>query len=193
MTLRATPIASRFSFGCRVSGLTMQSLGERSVVADLHRFLENCGLLVLEDIEPTTRMQLAISAALGPIKDYALDQPQIDPPEDGAIAGSSPSQANRQWWKSAASVERAGCRGISTNVTIRGRVLLECFGASGRRAPADSPVSSTAEIFTITSPRRFSFVRFLGPCAPDARWRLHFSRLATDDQRGWMLCGIHTA
>lgn len=64
------PIRDDLSFGARVSGLTFEQLDDPEVRRLLNEAFEERGLLVFEDVEPTPRMQVAISTVFGPLKDH---------------------------------------------------------------------------------------------------------------------------
>jgi alpha-ketoglutarate-dependent taurine dioxygenase len=68
-TLTIEPIRDG-QFGARVGGITHDALADPSVREDLVVHFERSGLLIFEDVEPTSRMQLAISTVFGPLKDH---------------------------------------------------------------------------------------------------------------------------
>ncbi len=68
MTLR--PIRDDLSFGARVGGVTYDGLADAGVRAQINEAFEEHGLLIFEDVDPTPRMQVALSKVFGPLKDH---------------------------------------------------------------------------------------------------------------------------
>jgi taurine dioxygenase len=67
-----TALRDGLPFGARVRGVTRAALAEASVQAAVKQAFEDKGLLLFEDVEQSPEMQLAISAALGPLKDHPV-------------------------------------------------------------------------------------------------------------------------
>ena len=68
MTVR--PVRDDLSFGARISGLTYDELGDTDTRTQLNALFETYGLLILEAVEPTPKMQVAFSTVFGPLKDH---------------------------------------------------------------------------------------------------------------------------
>src|SRR3954454_10925622 len=68
MTVR--PVREELSFGARVGAVTHDDLSGPGVRAQLNDLFEQYGLLILEGVEPTPRMQVAFSNVFGPLKDH---------------------------------------------------------------------------------------------------------------------------
>src|SRR5580692_12533545 len=66
------PLAAEVSFGTRVAGITQQSLQDETVRKQLNDLFQDRGLIVFEDVEPTSRMHVAISNVFGPLKDHPV-------------------------------------------------------------------------------------------------------------------------
>jgi taurine dioxygenase len=64
------PIRDDLPFGSRVSGVTLDRLEDPEVRTVLSRAFDERGLLIFEDVDPTPRMQVAISTVFGPLKDH---------------------------------------------------------------------------------------------------------------------------
>ena len=64
------PVRGDLSFGARVRGVTYDGLRDTGVRAEISDLFEKYGLLILEDVEPTPRMQVAFSNVIGPLKDH---------------------------------------------------------------------------------------------------------------------------
>ncbi len=69
-TVTVRPIRDDLSFGARVSGVTVDLLGDPEVRGRLNEAFEEHGLLIFEAVEPTPEMQVAISTVFGPLKDH---------------------------------------------------------------------------------------------------------------------------
>ena len=57
-------------FGARVGGLTPENIEDPAVRDQLNQAFEDAGLLIFEDVEPSSAMQVAISTVFGPLKDH---------------------------------------------------------------------------------------------------------------------------
>lgn len=64
------PFDEQSGFGARVRGLTLETVAEPEVRDLLNDAFEAYGLLVFEDVEPSSAMQVAISTVFGPLKDH---------------------------------------------------------------------------------------------------------------------------
>jgi taurine dioxygenase len=69
-TLTFEAIRADIGFGARGQGVTQDALRDESVRAQVNELFETYGLLIFEDIEPTPRMQVALSEVFGPLKDH---------------------------------------------------------------------------------------------------------------------------
>jgi taurine dioxygenase len=58
------------SFGARLRGVTRESLQDEAVRQEINQVFEERGLIVFEDVEPTSRMHVALSNVFGPLKDH---------------------------------------------------------------------------------------------------------------------------
>jgi len=58
------------SFGARVEGVNWETLADEAVRAELNAVFEDRGMIVFEDLEPTSKLQVAISKVYGPLKDH---------------------------------------------------------------------------------------------------------------------------
>jgi taurine dioxygenase len=67
-----SPLSEELSFGARVSGVTRQLLDDVSVRNDLNDLFQDRGLIIFENVEPTSRMHLDISNVFGPLKDHPV-------------------------------------------------------------------------------------------------------------------------
>ena len=69
-TMTVRPIRDDLTFGARVGGVTHDGLADPGLRAELNASFEEHGLLIFEDVEPTPRMQVALSTVIGPLKDH---------------------------------------------------------------------------------------------------------------------------
>ena len=58
------------SFGSRVDGVNWETLADDAVRAEINRVFEERGMIVFENVEPTSAMQVALSKVFGPLKDH---------------------------------------------------------------------------------------------------------------------------
>ena len=77
------------SFGSQVRGVTRDTLKDESAREALRELFKERGLLVFKDMEPTAKMQVALSKVFGPLKDHPTKTTPRDEEtgddEDGVI------------------------------------------------------------------------------------------------------------
>src|SRR6201996_7877224 len=59
-------------FGARISGLKRDTLGDPEVRSHINLIFEDRGLIVFENVEPTSRMHVALSNVFGALKDHPV-------------------------------------------------------------------------------------------------------------------------
>jgi len=59
-----------FDFGARVTGVNWNNINDPSLRAQLNDLFEEKGMLVFEDMEPSSKMQVELSRIFGPLKDH---------------------------------------------------------------------------------------------------------------------------
>src|SRR4030095_7965278 len=64
------PLREGMRFGARVRGLTRDAIADASVRDRLGSLFEAAGVVVFEEVEPTSAMHVAISSIAGPLKDH---------------------------------------------------------------------------------------------------------------------------
>jgi len=69
-TMTVRPIRDDLSFGARVGGVTLDTLDDPDERHRLNQAFDDHGLLIFEDVDPTPKMQVAISTVFGPLKDH---------------------------------------------------------------------------------------------------------------------------
>jgi taurine dioxygenase len=67
------------NFGARIDGVTWETLADESVRAEIRRVFEARGMIVFENMEPSSKMQVELSKVFGPLKDH----PTKTTPRDG--------------------------------------------------------------------------------------------------------------
>lgn len=72
MTIEATPLQDDLPFGVRIAGVTYATLEDPAVRQRMNDLFEQHGMIVFEDVEPTSKMQVAISNVFGPLKDHPV-------------------------------------------------------------------------------------------------------------------------
>ncbi len=66
------PLADGLPFGIRIGGLSLAEAQRREVMQEISDLFEQHGMIVFEDIAPSDEMQLAVSAAIGPLKEHPV-------------------------------------------------------------------------------------------------------------------------
>jgi taurine dioxygenase len=73
------PLGNDVSFGARIPGISSDALTDEQIRRQINEVFEDRGLIVFEDVEPTSEMQLAISRVFGPLKDHPVKVvPRVD-------------------------------------------------------------------------------------------------------------------
>src|SRR5438477_4733129 len=71
-SLKVTPLRDDLSFGARISGVTQAVLEDPEIRRRINDVFEARGLIVFEDVEPTSKMPVAISNVFGPLKEHPI-------------------------------------------------------------------------------------------------------------------------
>jgi taurine dioxygenase len=66
------PLRDDLSFGARIAGVTHDTLADPAVRQQIEEVFVDKGLIVFEDVEPTSRMHVAISNVFGPLKPHPV-------------------------------------------------------------------------------------------------------------------------
>jgi taurine dioxygenase len=69
--MNVKPLRDDLAFGARISGLTLKTFDDAAVGKQIKDIFEDRGLIVFEDVEPSGYMHVAISNAIGPLKEHA--------------------------------------------------------------------------------------------------------------------------
>jgi taurine dioxygenase len=91
MPIETMPLRHDLPFGARISGVTEAALADEAVRAELRSTFEERGVIVFEGVEPTNRLQVAISQVFGPLKPHPVAAVDLVDPDAmlGAIKISS--------------------------------------------------------------------------------------------------------
>jgi taurine dioxygenase len=73
MAVVIEPLDAKLPFGCRITGVTEDELKTPDASARLRDAFEKHGLIVFAGVEPTNRLQVAISQVFGPLKGHPVD------------------------------------------------------------------------------------------------------------------------
>jgi taurine dioxygenase len=68
--IRIRALGEDYSWGARVEGLSWDNIEDQAVRAELQQLFEDRGFIVFEGMEPSGRMQVALSEVFGPLKDH---------------------------------------------------------------------------------------------------------------------------
>lgn len=71
-SIEVLPLQDDLTFGARVRGVTWDRLADEAVRAQLNQLFDERGVIVFEDVEPSARMQVAISEVFGALKDHPV-------------------------------------------------------------------------------------------------------------------------
>ena len=78
-SIKIRPLSDELSFGARVTGVTEGNATDETVRAEINATFEDRGMIVFEGMEPSDRMQTALSDVFGPLQDHALKGlPRVD-------------------------------------------------------------------------------------------------------------------
>lgn len=68
---KVEPLREDLKFGARISGVTFEVLEDPAKREQMNAVFEDRGMIVFEDVEPSSRMHVAISNVFGPLKEHA--------------------------------------------------------------------------------------------------------------------------
>ena len=67
-----SPLQDGLSFGARIAGVTRENLQQAEVRRQINEVFEERGMIVFEEIESTSKMQVLLSEVFGPLKDHPV-------------------------------------------------------------------------------------------------------------------------
>lgn len=84
--IQVTDLDPKLSFGSTVDGVNWDSLADENVREQLRKLFRERGLIVFKNMEPTAKMQVALSKVFGPLKDHPTKAtPRDDETGDDAV------------------------------------------------------------------------------------------------------------
>lgn len=72
--IEVKPLREDLSFGARIRGVSFDTLKDESVRKQIRATFEERGMIVFEDVEPDSYLQVELSETLGPLKDHPLGE-----------------------------------------------------------------------------------------------------------------------
>ena len=81
------PLQDNLSFGARVDGVTMANVTDPAIGDKLRQLFIDRGMIVFENMEPTAKMQVALSKVFGPLKDHPVNTVARADRDDAALTG----------------------------------------------------------------------------------------------------------
>jgi taurine dioxygenase len=69
-SMEISALQKDLSFGVRIRGVTRELLKDESVRKDINGLFESKGMIVFEEVEPTSQMHVALSNVFGPLKEH---------------------------------------------------------------------------------------------------------------------------
>lgn len=70
--IQVRPLQDDFPFGARITGVTRENLSHEHIRKQIGDAFEDRGMIVFEDVEPSSEMQVALSNVFGPLKDHPV-------------------------------------------------------------------------------------------------------------------------
>jgi alpha-ketoglutarate-dependent taurine dioxygenase len=68
--IKVTNLRDDLQFGARIAGVSWETLADQAVRAEINRVFEQRGVIVFDDVEPSSKMQVELSKVFGPLKDH---------------------------------------------------------------------------------------------------------------------------
>jgi taurine dioxygenase len=68
--IKVSNLTSEHNFGSRIEGLSWDNINDPAVRAQINAVFEERGMIVFADMEPSAKMQVALSKVFGPLKDH---------------------------------------------------------------------------------------------------------------------------
>jgi taurine dioxygenase len=78
-SIKVRPLQDALPFGARISGVSWENVEDEAVREQINEVFEDRGMIVFEEVEPSSKMQVAISTIFGPLKDHPVKTvPRVD-------------------------------------------------------------------------------------------------------------------
>ena len=71
-SIEVKPLQEDLPFGARVRGVTRAALTDEAIRTQINEVFERQGMIVFEEVEPTSQMQVLISEVFGPLKEHPV-------------------------------------------------------------------------------------------------------------------------
>lgn len=84
--IKVSKLREDLSFGARIDGVNWETLADEGIRQQIRDVFEDRGMIVFENMEPTAKMQVALSKVFGPLKDHPTKStPRDDNAEDHGV------------------------------------------------------------------------------------------------------------
>jgi taurine dioxygenase len=78
-SIKVSPLQEDLPFGARISGVNWETLKDQAIRQQINQVFEDRGMIVFEEVEPSSKMQVAVSTMFGPLKDHPVKTvPRVD-------------------------------------------------------------------------------------------------------------------
>jgi taurine dioxygenase len=115
-SINVKPLREDLPFGARVTGLTPANITGPAIRQQLNEVFEDRGMIVFENVEQTSQMQVDISEVFGPLKDHPVKMvKRVEGEHPGVI--TIRTDPNAGMVETTASACSPGSLGISTIAT----------------------------------------------------------------------------
>jgi len=71
-SITVSPLRDDLEFGSRISGVNWDNVGDPELGRQIREIFEDRGMIVFEDMEPSSQMHVALSNIFGPLKDHPV-------------------------------------------------------------------------------------------------------------------------
>ena len=85
MAITIEPLRADLPFGCRITGVTEAVLEDETTRTRIAQAFHDHGLIVFAGVEPSNRLQVAISKVFGPLKEHPVEA--VDKVDNEALPG----------------------------------------------------------------------------------------------------------
>lgn len=85
--IEVSDLSNDLSFGSRIKGVNWATIADEAVRAEINRVFEARGVIVFEDVEPSSKMQVELSKVFGPLKDHPTKSTARDAGSENLAVG----------------------------------------------------------------------------------------------------------
>ena len=85
--IKVRNLSDDLQFGARIEGVSWETLADEAVRAEINRVFEDRGVIVFDNVEPSSKMQVEISKVFGPLKDHPTKSTPRDSDSDDLAVG----------------------------------------------------------------------------------------------------------